>query len=293
VVNDNAYELDLPPQMQIHPVLNVSRLKAYHDGRVAFPLRTRADTRPQPATTSSDGDEYEVESILAKRGKGARTEYLVRWKDWPIWEATWERQQNVAAAKQAVSEFEANLQRNDTQLQVNVLDGFRRDSAMRNVDHTIASIVGHHRRLQPPSRIQQTSQAPAAVSVRTPSPRTHTVLRARVSGIGYSVIRARQASRQTSVMDRQQKRTQQQYGNDTATARMATPPPVPASASLWNTVRTRPTMARRSGPMQPSPAQGCTMQLPRARPDHTGSRHDHEDLVDDECSCSTFQTLKL
>src|SRR6185312_12563789 len=37
VVNNNAYELDLPAQLQIHPVLNVSRLKAYHDGRVAFP----------------------------------------------------------------------------------------------------------------------------------------------------------------------------------------------------------------------------------------------------------------
>ena len=53
VVNSNAYELDLPSQMQIHPVLNVSRLKAYHDGRVAFPLRTQADTRPPPALTGA------------------------------------------------------------------------------------------------------------------------------------------------------------------------------------------------------------------------------------------------
>jgi hypothetical protein len=106
VVNNNAYELELPPQLQIHPVLNVSRLKAYHDGRVAFPLRTRADTQPPPALTSSDGDEYEVESILAKRGKGARTQYLVRWKGWPVWEATWERQQDLTAAAQCISDFE-------------------------------------------------------------------------------------------------------------------------------------------------------------------------------------------
>jgi len=112
VVNDNAYELDLPAQLQIHPVLNVSRLKAYHDGRVSFPLRTRADTRPPPATTSSDGDEYEVESILAKRGKGARTEYLVRWKDWPIWEATWERRKSLDGAVEILDAFESNLQLN-------------------------------------------------------------------------------------------------------------------------------------------------------------------------------------
>ena len=111
VVNDNAYELHLPPQMQIHPVLNVSRLKAYHDGRVAFPLRARADTRPPPAVTSSDGDEYEVEGILAKRGKGARTEYLVRWKGWPTWEATWERRQNLDGAAKVVEAFEATLTR--------------------------------------------------------------------------------------------------------------------------------------------------------------------------------------
>jgi hypothetical protein len=406
VVNDNAYELDLPPQMQIHPVLNVSRLKAYHDGRVAFPLRTRADTRPPPATTSADGDEYEVESILAKRGKGARTEYLVRWKDWPIWEATWERQQHVAAAPQAVSDFEAALQRSASHShpEVNVLVGrgvqMQKNGAatFRSRPHRISSIVKHRRCSHQPSRVQPTTQASLAVSVRTPSPRTHTVLRARVSGIGYSVIRARGDSRQLSALDKRQPGTQQRHENNTGNeqgqhsgstavaddedqsdstlthlrshriagsrgheylrfakfhtltafdkgvsrsrspvarwpgflepegrshvtaqspsflsnlqlephhplklslptnpqepwrllgkgkckdsestntfvTRVPSPPPVPASASLWNTVRTRPTMARRSGPMQPSPAQGCTMQLPRAGPGHTGSRH--------------------
>ena len=110
VVNSNAYELELPRQLQIHPVLNVSRLKAYHDGREEFPLRARADTRPPPAATSSDGDEYEVESILAKRGSGARTEYLVRWRGWPTWEATWERRSNLAGATDAVDAFETSLQ---------------------------------------------------------------------------------------------------------------------------------------------------------------------------------------
>jgi len=109
VVNSNAYELELPRQLQIHPVLNVSRLKAYHDGREEFPLRARADTRPPPAATSSDGDEYEVESILAKRGSGARTEYLVRWRGWPTWEATWERRSNLAGATDAVDAFETSL----------------------------------------------------------------------------------------------------------------------------------------------------------------------------------------
>jgi len=47
VVNANAYayELDLPPQLQIHPVLNISRLEQHRDGHAAFPAR--------PASTSN------------------------------------------------------------------------------------------------------------------------------------------------------------------------------------------------------------------------------------------------
>lgn len=245
-------------------------------------MRTQADTRPPPATSSSDGDQYEVESILAKRGKGARTEYLVRWKGWPTWEATWERQQNVAAAKQAVSDFEANLQRSEMQWQANVLDGFCQELQNRETRPTpsIASIARHRHRSHQPSRIQQTPQASLAVSVRPASPRTLTVLRA-VSGIEDSVIRARGDSRQVSGLDKRQPGTQQRHENDSSNERRrnsctfetkSTPPPVPASASLCYSFRTRPNMARRSGPMQPSPTQGCTMQLPRVRPGHTGSR---------------------
>jgi hypothetical protein len=109
-VNKNACELELPPTMQIHPVLNVSRLKAYHDGRVEFPLRPSSDTRPEPDAADADGPQYEVESILAKRGQGTRSQYLVRWRGWPIWEATWERRTNLSGAAEAIADFEEALQ---------------------------------------------------------------------------------------------------------------------------------------------------------------------------------------
>ena len=84
VVNDNAYELDLPPQLQIHPVLNISRLKPYRDGHAAFPARPAADSRPPPEVALEDGAPvFEVESIIAKRGAGARTRYLVKWRGYP------------------------------------------------------------------------------------------------------------------------------------------------------------------------------------------------------------------
>jgi hypothetical protein len=111
VVNDNAYELDLPPQLQIHPVLNIDRLKPYHDGRLAFPARPQANPRPPPEVTLENGAAlFEVESIIAKRGEGARTKYLVKWLGYPHWESTWEPASALKNARDAIAEYEDQLQ---------------------------------------------------------------------------------------------------------------------------------------------------------------------------------------
>ena len=108
VVNPNAYELDLPAAMRIHPVLNVSRLKVYHDGATLFPSRPVANPRPPPEVTLANGDEqYEVESILASRGRGNRTQYLVKWVGYDQYESTWEKASSLAGAPEAVAEFKA------------------------------------------------------------------------------------------------------------------------------------------------------------------------------------------
>ena len=110
-MNDNAYELDLPPQLQIHPVLNIDRLKPYHDGRLAFPTRPQANPRPPPEVTLENGAAlFEVESIIAKRGEGARTKYLVKWLGYPHWESTWEPASALNNARDAIAEYENQLQ---------------------------------------------------------------------------------------------------------------------------------------------------------------------------------------
>ena len=111
VVNENAYELDLPPQLQIHPVLNISRLKVYHNGQRLFPNRPVPDSRPPPEVILEDGAAvFEVESILAKRGNGRRgTEYLVKWKGYPLWESTWEPSSSLSQIPSVIREFEATL----------------------------------------------------------------------------------------------------------------------------------------------------------------------------------------
>ena len=107
VVGANAYELALPPSMRIHPVLNVSRLKAYRDGSVTHPDRSLPHSRPPPECGHEDGVEiYEVERVLERRGKGARVEYLVEWKGYPRWEATWVKHRDMTGADEAIAEFE-------------------------------------------------------------------------------------------------------------------------------------------------------------------------------------------
>ena len=111
VINANAYELDLPPQLQIHPVLNIDRLKPYRDGRLAFPTRPLEDHRPPPEVTLENGAAlFEVESIIAKRGEGSRTRYLVKWLGYPHWESTWESASALKNARDAIADYEDQLQ---------------------------------------------------------------------------------------------------------------------------------------------------------------------------------------
>jgi hypothetical protein len=108
VANDNAYELDLPAQLQIHPVINISRLKPYRDGQASFPDRIVPHPRPPPEVVEADGtQQFEVDFILASRGRGRRKEFLVKWKGYPLWESTWESYRHLVNASDVVAAFEA------------------------------------------------------------------------------------------------------------------------------------------------------------------------------------------
>ena len=106
VINDNAYELALPPLLQIHPVINVSQLRQYRDGRVAFPTRPQVRDRPPPDAVDSNGQEqYAVERLLAHKGTGASLQYLVLWQGYPFEEATWQSAADLKGASDALAEY--------------------------------------------------------------------------------------------------------------------------------------------------------------------------------------------
>ena len=106
--NANAYELELPPSMRIHPTINVSQLKEYHDGSAAFPTRPSPLTRPAPEAINNDGaPEWEVERILDHRRYGRRKllQYLILWKGYPVHEATWEPIEALDGALEFVVDY--------------------------------------------------------------------------------------------------------------------------------------------------------------------------------------------
>ena len=59
--------------MRIHPTINISQLKVYHDGSASFPTRPFPLTRPEPVVVNDDGTpEWEVERIPDHRRYGRR-----------------------------------------------------------------------------------------------------------------------------------------------------------------------------------------------------------------------------
>lgn len=108
VASNNAYELELPNELRLlHSTINANRLKVYKDGTAAFPDRPVADTRPPPNTYSDNGSPvYNVERILAHRGQGPRIKYLVKWENYPMFEATWEPLKNLrGTAEEIIADY--------------------------------------------------------------------------------------------------------------------------------------------------------------------------------------------
>ena len=112
--NANAYTLELPGHMRIHPTVNIDQLKPYWDGGAEFRSRVRQEqSRPAAVYTEDNGAEvFEVEAIRAARAnpRKRRREWLVKWKGWPEAENTWEPAENLAGSEGLLREFEAQQQ---------------------------------------------------------------------------------------------------------------------------------------------------------------------------------------
>jgi len=110
VVNANAYELELPASLKIHPVINISHLKEYRDGTQAFPDRPVPITRPESEAIDDNGaPEWLVHRLLdhrkVKRGARHVDQYLLEWKGYLISEATWEPLECLTGSMKLVKKY--------------------------------------------------------------------------------------------------------------------------------------------------------------------------------------------
>ncbi len=102
-VGSNAFKLDLPPTVNIHPVFHVSQLKQF----LCDTELHGKSTKPGPLYADKKGDVYEVESILGKRqkpgGKRGELQYLVKWTGHPFSDSSWEPLAHVQHLKRDCS----------------------------------------------------------------------------------------------------------------------------------------------------------------------------------------------
>ena len=85
VIGPVTYQLDLPNSWKIHNVFHATLLRQYKETEVY------GANFPKPPPELIKGEEtYKIDSILRDQRRGQGYQYYVKWKGYPISEASWE-----------------------------------------------------------------------------------------------------------------------------------------------------------------------------------------------------------
>src|SRR5688572_26345348 len=90
--NNDNFKLELPPVMSgIHPWIHRSHLRIYNKpDNIMYPGQRMAPP-PAPVELDAQGEEqWEVEKILNDKIYWRKRMFLIKWKGFPDYEATWE-----------------------------------------------------------------------------------------------------------------------------------------------------------------------------------------------------------
>ena len=85
VLGPVTYRLKLPTTWRIHNVFHAALLRQYKETEVY------GANFPKPPPELLEGEEvYEIETILKHRKRGQGYQYLIKWRGYPISDASWE-----------------------------------------------------------------------------------------------------------------------------------------------------------------------------------------------------------
>ena len=85
VIGPVTYQVKIPKTWRIHNVFHATLLRQYKETEVY------GANFPRPPPELVEGEEvYDVEKILGHRKRGREYRYYVKWKGYPIEEASWE-----------------------------------------------------------------------------------------------------------------------------------------------------------------------------------------------------------
>jgi hypothetical protein len=96
-ISENNYKLDLPPKVRLHPIFHVSLLESAADT-----IQVKTGNEPREI---SGPEVYEAEAIRDTRKINGQREYLIKWKNYPESENTWEPPKHLVNAQRLLKNF--------------------------------------------------------------------------------------------------------------------------------------------------------------------------------------------
>jgi hypothetical protein len=106
-VGPSAYRIWIPASWKTYNVFNEILLKPYHTPHYLHQKAIEKEKRNEQESETTE-NEYEVEDLLdsriSKKGQG-HLEYLVKWKNYPRGDVSWEPKENLTNAQEIMEEF--------------------------------------------------------------------------------------------------------------------------------------------------------------------------------------------
>jgi len=96
-----SFQLELPNNLKIHSVIHVSELETIYEDNFG------RKQEPPPPININEEEEFEVEEILDVRKHYGKTQYLIKWKGYPLSDASWEPESNLNC-QELIKKFNEN-----------------------------------------------------------------------------------------------------------------------------------------------------------------------------------------